>query len=223
MTYSVPLVGLFAMYFIPLIVSVFCYKSYLRMRWLPTIAWSCLTALIAGVVVLWRIWTYESQGEIPSDNTIIFHVIPAGLMVYFALPLVVQLHRKWIGDQATERERTPGWEGFKAWLSPGHLVCCLGVLLCGWMMTYPHNNWDKIFGLSILTFPWLWVYPLINTVYFYLSLLFQPKEDRRAAQAKILAMLEEGKIDAQECAELLSALMNSSGAHAPRPEKEKSE
>src|SRR5207244_6473843 len=99
-----------------------------------------------------------------------------------------------------EAECSPDGRGMRAWLSAGDVLSAVLIALLGWI----------VFGVSfwtLLTFLMMAMiaYPVLNIVR-------QPgpppvtRENISPERERVLRMLEEGKITAEESAELLNAL-----------------
>jgi hypothetical protein len=129
----------------------------------------------------------------------------AGEIILFSMavfPFVVRLFRKWIGGHLTDAEKLPGMDGVRAWLSVGNLICAILIPICAW----------QVFQVSLpamfaLTFGLLLAYPVFNLVSATPSPApTLPPEDLSNEREKVLQLLETGKINADESAELLNAL-----------------
>ncbi len=92
-------------------------------------------------------------------------------------------------------------DGVRAWLSGGNLFCALLIAIFA-SIGYNYSFW----GVLALTVMALLAYPVLNMV----STSFQPTpakaEDLSPERERVLRMLDEGKITADESAELLNAL-----------------
>ncbi len=141
-----------------------------------------------------------------AESQVFKTLIPGSMIVFFAIPFALMLHRKWIGNHVTEQEKIAGIEGVRAWLCAGNLICCFGMAFCAWRYFYYPPLFSTFVKVLIASIGALFVYPVINM----LSLLVSDKQnhpaDHTAARDKILELLEAGKITAPESVELLSAL-----------------
>jgi hypothetical protein len=147
-------------------------------------------------------------------------VIARGFCVLFSLIFVVKLYRVWLMEGATEAERLPGVAGVRAWLEPRNLLLAAGIAFNAWLgYQFP------CVPMLVLCLALLIAYPA------YQSAMMQaapsparpihrepePADVGAPEREKVLAMLEAGKITAEECAELLGALARTSpSASAPR-------
>ena len=124
-----------------------------------------------------------------------------GCLPFFAAAFVAKLHFKWIGGLLTEQEKAPGPDGLRAWLSAPNLSCALLLSLCA-SFGYGYSFWG-VFALSVVA---LLAYP---AVHFMPGVVPPPpvnQESPNPERERILKLLEEGKITAQESATLLGAL-----------------
>jgi hypothetical protein len=157
-------------------------------------------------------------GTMPSNSgmrPVFGELIDAALLSFLAVPFVILLYRKWIGGHLTEAEKLPGMDGVRAWLGLGNIICASLIPICVW----------QVFGYSpigfwALTFGALLAYPLLNVA----SDSAQPApaapaEDLSSEREKVLQLLEAGKINADESAELLNALGQSVPSR-PQPASE---
>ena len=132
------------------------------------------------------------------------------LLPLLTVPFVVRLYRKWIGGHLTDAEKLSGRDGVRAWLSVGNVICAALIPFCVWLA----------FGVSLavlfaLTFGLVLAYPLFNLATAApLPATAAPPEDLSNEREKVLQLLEAGKINADESADLLNALGQSV---PPRP------
>lgn len=124
-----------------------------------------------------------------------------GLTVFFAVPLAIQLYRKWVLDMTTPEERQPNMEGVRAWLSPGNFICCVGIAL---LVSIGYKA--PFFQYLLACLAIVLAYPLLNMLSYSYTRSKEQAEDITRARDKILQMLQEGKIDAAESRDLLEAL-----------------
>jgi hypothetical protein len=128
-------------------------------------------------------------------------IIAAGLLPFFAVPFVINLYQRWVGNRLSEAEKSAGMDGLRAWLRGGSLICalCIALFAC---IGYGYSFW----GILALTVMALLAYPILNMA----ATSFQPApakvEDLSSDRDRVLRMLDEGKITASESAELLNAI-----------------
>ncbi len=184
------------------------YRDYLKITWLKAFLFSLFCVASAGAVFYYNVWIYESSHVKVSPQQMTQKIIPNMLLVLFAFPLIVQLIRKWTG-KLTEQEKMVGPEGFKAWLTVGNLVCCVGISLCYGAMQEDGSFIAVLIALCV-TIAIVLIYPFVNWIAQDRNQIDAPSsgDDMSAAQVKIIKMLEEGKISSQECGDLLTALNN---------------
>ena len=138
-------------------------------------------------------------------------VLCAGLTAVFAVPLAIRLYGKCVGGHLSDREKLPSAEGVRAWLCAGNIIPALLIALCAWL-GYDYSFW----GVLALTLGLVLAYPIFNMLSHPAAPQQAPSPgpDLSPERERVLRMLEEGKITAEEGAELLSALGESA---APPP------
>ena len=128
--------------------------------------------------------------------------------------IVARLYQKWIAGKLSEGERLPGVPGFKAWFHWSNLAfTAVFVATTHFVFEIP------IFPLLLVTLGAFAAYPLITTASPHGSPTTNTTSDRTAEshsdlnadRERVLNMLEAGKINADEGAELLHAI----GASTP--------
>jgi hypothetical protein len=92
-------------------------------------------------------------------------------------------------------------EGIRAWLSPSNVVWALIIAFCAWT-GYGYSFW----GVLALTILALLAYPIGLQVHQMKPAIKLPVVDLSTEREKVLQLLEQGKITANESADLLSAL-----------------
>jgi hypothetical protein len=135
----------------------------------------------------------------------------AGASIVFLTAFALRLWERWVGGKATPEERQPGPAGIRAWFCASNVVIAVGIVLTTWLG----------FGVSpllmaVLTAALLAAYPVLRME----SATSAPgpiADDVSAEREKIVAMLEAGKLTADESAELLQALSETSRAQERRP------
>ena len=151
---------------------------------------------------------YERIHNGPSGGVMIDVLIAANL----GLALLVKLYRAIVLEQLTAAERSPASAGFRAWLSPMNVisVVCLAITC---MIGFGSGLGVMFVGLCVLL-----AIPTVNTL-----LQTQPAIAAPPAQApaderqRVLALVEAGKITAEDAAELLNALAQSQAAEVDAP------
>jgi len=145
------------------------------------------------------------------------HLLVVLLFLVFGIPFLIKIIRKWRGIGLSEAERKPGWDGFKAWFSAGNIVWGLLLVICGYIIVA--GFWNAVFIVLIL----LGIYPALNTLKSTGSKEGKPREgesrEKIASEEtdKILKMLEQGKITAEEASDLLNALAQTHSIHHSSP------
>jgi hypothetical protein len=157
------------------------------------------------------------EQRLKSDNAPLY-VAAILILANLAIALAAKVYRAAILSKATPQEQASGVAGFRAWLSPLNVI----TVLCIAVSAYIALDYDY-FAVSIMGICALLAYPLINTVS-QQSIpattapdagmpLKAPAEERQ----RVLALVESGKISAEDGAELLTALAQSQAASANGP------
>ena len=169
-----------------------------------------LWLLAVGLSVVSSAYIFEVIRNSQYEHNAMAKRIFALLLPFLALPLAVCLYRKWLGNHLTDAEKTSGVDGFRAWLGVGNVICAALIPVCLWQL-YEFS----LLGGWVLTFALVLAYPILNLA----SESAQPAptvptEDLSNEREKVLQLLEAGKINADESADLLNALGQSV---PPRP------
>ncbi len=147
-----------------------------------------------------------AYGRHPETRPSSVSFLARGFCVLFSIIYIVKLYRTWMGQPATEPERLAGLPGLRAWLQPRNLLLVLFVAITAAV------GFDLPFaGILLLALALLLAYPLTNTALQTapagsVPVRPEPAENLTPEREKVLAMLDAGKITAEECAELLAAL-----------------
>lgn len=153
---------------------------------------------------------YNGEGKFPISL-----VVSIFSLWILTIPFVVRLYRKWIGGGLTCAERLPGIDGVRAWLGVGNVICASLIPIFLWQLL-GGSLWAKA-GIS---FGVLLAYPLLKTAAQSVQNTPPvPTEDLSRERDKVLQLLEAGKINADESAELLNALSHSSPLRAKQVEE----
>lgn len=182
-----------------LFVSVWLFKLYLRIS-RSKAALVFLLSIGAGIAAgVYRAQEYY-RGNHDAQGVMI---ISSGVLAFIAVPFLVNLYLRWIGGELKETEKAPGMEGVRAWLSGGNLICALIISLSA-SLGFHYSFW----GMLALTLMALLAYPVLNMA----ATSFKPAEPAQSTdnlspeRERVLKMLDDGKITAEESAELLNAL-----------------
>ncbi len=189
----------------------FWVRRYLDCSWVKAFGVALLAIILAIAAGIYRVWELERAGRMRGpavdDLDIALSIVTAGLLFLFAVPLAMSLYSKWLGKQLTDEERRPSMDGVRAWLRLDNLVFALGTALCAWR-GYGTNFWT-VFLLLICA---LLSYPILNMLCVSTgetaattSEEASGREDLSHERERVLRLLEDGKITAEECSELLSA------------------
>ncbi len=200
------ILGLNLLFFL---LAYFSYKTYFQSA--KVSLFTCIASLISSVfLILAPILFMDMMSDtLPFKNfnlnrlsmgIFIQVFIPRGLLPYFAIPLGVNLYRKWILNTVTEQEKIPGIDGVRTWLGVGNIICILGTALFYWL-GFAGSFWIMLIGLLLATI----AYPIIN-MFTHLPKPATKRDDLSQARERIFKLLEDGKISAEESKELLQAL-----------------
>lgn len=206
------------------VVGSFClfrpwYSGLSRLRGLMAFGatWLCM-----GVWALWLVPTL-----LPHQNGFAFFARPIGrgsstlpweeqrmlwsvevmAFVVVSIPLILRLYGKWIGGKSTPAELAGGAEGARAWLCPVNCVVALIVACTAWLAF----DLPLILNLAVV-FGLLLVGPAFRSVKPEIPVIAPVPEIGVSERDKVLAMLESGRITAEESAELFHALAASQSA-----------
>jgi hypothetical protein len=163
-------------------------------------------SLVAGIATgIFRYLQLGAQARHSSHHLPIWSfgvaVFSAGLLVALAIPFTVKLYLKWINGRLTDAEKTTGMDGVRAWLQGGNLICAALLALCAWL-GFGYSFWSVL----VLTLMALVIHPLLNFATVTTGPSKTPEENFSQDRDRVLKMLDEGKINAHESAELLNAL-----------------
>jgi len=164
-------------------------------------AFLCVMGTIMGLIGL---VTYEKhEADQMGGDVAGWRLICQGIWVIAGLPLVIKLYRTWLGGHITEREKAPGAEGFRAWLSPANILLAI-LAAVGAEAGFGYSGFG-VFALIIMA---LLAYPALMAANQSTRSRVAPDlaENLTAEREKVLSLLEAGKITAEESAELLNAL-----------------
>lgn len=158
---------------------------------------------------------------VASNLENILRVVTAGLAIPLLVAFILRLWGRWIGGKATAEEHAPGVAGIHAWFGTSNVTVGLLLILCAWL---GHDISPLlstvIIGVLLAAYPALNMeFPSVGAVAGHTGLSSVPKppaDDLSAEREKILSMLEAGKLTAEESAELLQALGESSRKRSPQ-------
>jgi hypothetical protein len=217
MNNSFSLIALIALVVATSFASGILFAFFFRVRVGSTVLWP----LLLNILLTFALATYSNSTSIPLGanlpNRALFEQQPAlaiislFLTVNIALALLIKLYLAAIMNKLTPEERAPGVAGLREWLSiPNVLVVLL--FAAG---TYFSFGWNFP-GMLILGFSLLLIYPLVNTLGQPASPIALPQAPAEERQ-RVLALVEAGKITADDGTELLTALAQSQAAQVGAP------
>lgn len=193
-----------------------------------------LAALVLGDVIMFSQfarWSGRSPQFHPTypfgDPTKAFHLflpfLAIVLTVIFILPLVINFLDQIVsqrghgtGDLQTADTPPRG----RPWLSSWNLFWTGGAALFAWI-GFDNSLWLILLAVFTALAAWSTITAAppasANADAPPTTSSAAPAEDLSAERARVLRLLEEGKINAEECGELLTALAESARGPAPRP------
>jgi hypothetical protein len=197
----------FLLYFGATLTLWFWYLRLLKMG-----AGSALLAAAIGVAIA-PIGFFATDGRVVSDSPLIAGVtrpddssrmLALAALIFavgFAFGLLIKVYRAWVLDAATAAERGPNSAGFRAWLSPMNCLTVIFLAIAAAVAT--GSAWGLFFGALGL----LLAYPILNTAMKSEPVLpAQEPEDLASERQRVLALVEAGKVSAEDGAELITAL-----------------
>lgn len=211
-----------------LVVSVILLGTNIYGRYLRISRWRAILLLLAALAVsigvgVWQCGQINSgRAQVPiefgdPDFSLGLSVVFAGMLPLVLLPFLAKLYLTWIAGAATEEEKAPGMAGVRAWLRGGNLACAILIALCLWAgFGYAFLS---PFVLALLA---LLAYPLFNMAMTENSAPAGAPAPPPAPGAatpereRVLKLLDDGKITAAECAELLNAIGQPAQPPAPQ-------
>jgi hypothetical protein len=149
----------------------------------------------------------ERAAEQPMDVALIVGQLwCAGLVPVLGGALGVKLYEKWLNGRTSEAERQRGAAGVRAWLNGANVVLILGIAICARVSEYGNLS---LVALLLMTAAVVLAYPMVTTMTSADAVSGTAAvvaADLTPERERVLRMLEEGKVTAEEAAELLSAL-----------------
>ncbi|MDB5294679.1 MAG: hypothetical protein JWO31_662, partial [Phycisphaerales bacterium] len=160
--------------------------------------------------------------EVPPPPLLAVHLLAVGLLVVLGLGLSVKLFEKWVNRRLTDAERAGGAAGARAWVGGSNAFLAVTIVLAAGF-TGAATGWEDgvewATAAAMVIAAALLVHPLI-------ALLLAagatpspadpgPTVGLSSERERVLRLLESGKITADECAELLTALAATAAAAPP--------
>jgi hypothetical protein len=201
-----------SLFVIPVLLTLpvfFLLAHWVRMRGGQSFLTAVAVALGAAATVAWRAYQFDHQHLGLNDEKVALMLACTALLVMFAVPLGIKLYRAWTGIRISPEEQSPGAVGVRAWLSPGNLI--VSALVAGCAAGAYDYQFLGVFGLLVGC---LLIQPLLNTAGAPAPAA-TPEPTLTAEREKVLSLLEAGRITAEESADLLNALGNTTQAAAP--------
>ena len=160
-----------------------------------------LVSVIAAGVQMFVRAHYQSRMFGRSDPAwAVVAMIAAGAGVVFGAAFALRLWGKWIGGKGTAEELQPGRLGVQAWFCTSNVVVGLALVICAWA-GYDISPLLTVVAIGAA----LAAYPLLRMESSAPAITAVP-DHSSGEREKIVSMLEAGKITAEECADLLQAL-----------------
>jgi hypothetical protein len=154
----------------------------------------------------------SSFGQDADDVSIAMNVACGVVAASLGLALLAKLYQAAVMNTITPHERTAGAAGLRAWLSIRNIVTVLLFAAAAAVLDYNFFA-ALIFGAGVLL-----AYPLINTLMQSPATAATPPPQAPAEERqRVLALVEAGKISAEDGAELVAALAQSQAAGVEAP------
>lgn len=193
----VPIFVLFAILFVP---GLFWFRKYTGLKndaaflaLLGSVI-ACVVQVVSRMHSTRRLMNRDSEMQIVAGN------FAAGILIVILAAFALRVWGRWIGDKATAEERLPGQPGVRAWFCTSNVVIGLFIVVCAWLGHDISLLFSALAVAGVLA-----AYPLLRME--TPAAAGVPAPDAFTGEReKIVAMLEAGKITADECAELLQAL-----------------
>ncbi|MEM7147137.1 MAG: hypothetical protein AAF591_18620 [Verrucomicrobiota bacterium] len=199
---------------VPLVAAIlaFVYRGYLRLGYWKSYGLAIL-ALGAGATM--AVLYSQRIGSMGMPDVMTQPRRTMVAMVFFPVflvPLLARLYRAWVMGKTTEGEKQLGADGVRAWLGVGNVIFVLGTASCGWV-AMGYSFW----ALLMLGAMALVAYPVVRTAGANQAFDLEQGVGEKGGAAgtekeRVLRMLEEGKVQPDEAAELLSALGESAAS-----------
>lgn len=165
-----------------------------------------------GVRHIWPMASVAAGYMVTNDQfDVAVDVGLAFLLPLAAIPFLAKLYLTWIAGEVTDAEKAHGMEGIRAWLRGGNLVCAIVISLCLWL-GFGCSFWAPV-ALALLA---LLAFPILSLAMDTTKTPAPATEAIPPERERVLKMLDDGKITAQESAELLNALAHSAPARPPQ-------
>jgi hypothetical protein len=185
----------------------FFYRRSVRMGVVGTFLSTLLGTAIAGYVTLIHVQHGlgpRRRGDPNQDFDFLLAVAGITFFWMFIAPFLWMLYRNWIGGKASEQEKLPGAEGVRAWIGGGKLLVAVALAFGA------SRGFDQsLFAMSFLTIGALLVRPALASLSTSKPTPPEKPEDLTGDRERVLSMLEQGKITAEESSDLLNALNES--------------
>jgi hypothetical protein len=207
---------------VPALVMGIWIRSLLRVGWGTAGFVSFATNITVLSLAMWLSNREEYQSHEPpaamrmlfesrmrADQAPVF-VLALIVTANLAIALLIKLYRAAVLGKTTPEENAMGVAGVRAWLAPLNVISVVTVAVGAYLAL----DYDYV-GVAIAGLCVLLAYPLVNTMMQQSSSSSTPRESTSPQQAsseerqRILALVEAGKITAEDGAELLTALAQS--------------
>jgi hypothetical protein len=189
--------------------------------WIPGLApikflWALPGAIVVNILVF--AWLSEAdtfwlqrlgpQGDPQSQYVNVTSILLcAYIAVNLGLALILKVYSALVLQKSTEPERATGLPGVRAWLAPRNAITVVLFSIAATMAF----DWN-FFGVFLLGLSPLLIYPLVGSVARPTDFASPPAQAAPEERQRVLALVETGKITAEDGAELLGALAQSQAA-----------
>jgi hypothetical protein len=143
------------------------------------------------------------------DQRTMLLVFCSCLTATLGVGLLVKVYRAVILDKVSPPERLTGFMGVRAWLRPVNAITVVALAIAA----DEAFGWD-FFGVLLAGACLLVIYPLVGSLQNSVSQESKAPEPAPEERQRVLALVEAGKISADDASELLAALAQSQTASA---------
>ncbi len=204
--YELPQYLVWGPFVLAALVALAVYRSYLKLPAGRLLVLWLIGVILGALCILYR-YPLVRQGRLMNhpEFQAVISVTAGSWFVLAAIPFAMNLYLKWVAGQLTPEEKSAGREGIRAWLKGGNLIGALCLAFFGWL-GFDYSFW----GILALALGALLAYPVFTIASQPATSLATTEQRPTAERETILRLLEDGRISAEESAELLNALQTES-------------
>ena len=204
--------------FMMFVVGMVTFGRYTGLRW----AQAMLALLCAVIGAGAYMWDRGDKEPIPPGNDehqwarMIIDIIAGGCCIVLLVALVLRLWGRWIGGKSTPAEFQPGMQGIRGWFGGANVFVGTSIVITAWLGFSMSPVFSAIWVSLVFAAQPLLLSNRLDKGKAYATPPATQAEDLSPEREKIVSMLENGKLNAEEAAELLQALRSTApGAGAP--------